>query len=268
MDGIKGTDYSGDMIGFLVKKTFFDLWDNLFRIALINLGFIASTAIPLFVPQLLESVPALSLAVLGIGIVWCLIYLAMAAFSLTAVSDCGSFEFRDFLTRVKPACLAGLGMAGGVCLLMLVMLAIRFYVSMISLTGLLLAATVFWLTAVGVLSFQFFLPVCARLNRTVFKIIGKCFLIFFDNPLFCIFSFLSCVIILGLSVFTALLFPGPAGVLLYLDEALRLRLLKYDWLEANPGSNRRRIPWDALLAEERERVGRRSLKNLIFPWKD
>jgi hypothetical protein len=69
-------------------------------------------------------------------------------------------------------------------------------------------------------------------------------------------------------VFLAFLFPGPAGILLYLDEAMRLRIFKYDWLEANPGENRRKIPWDTLLIDDRERTGTRSLKNFIFPWKD
>jgi hypothetical protein len=73
---------------------------------------------------------------------------------------------------------------------------------------------------------------------------------------------------LAVSLFLALLFPGPAGILLFLDEAMRLRLLKYDWLEANPDANRRKIPWDALLIEEREKTGTRSLKSFIFPWKD
>jgi hypothetical protein len=70
----------------------------------------------------------------------------------------------------------------------------------------------------------------------------------------------------------AFLLPGPAGLLLFLDEALRLRLLKYDWLEANPdttGSKKRRqIPWDAILIEEREKTGDRSFRSFIFPWKD
>ncbi|MDR2103555.1 MAG: hypothetical protein LBP42_05565, partial [Treponema sp.] len=74
--------------------------------------------------------------------------------------------------------------------------------------------------------------------------------------------------LLGMSVFLAFLFPGPAGILLYLDEAVRLRIFKYDWLEANPGENRRKVPWDALLIDDREKTGTRSLKSFIFPWKD
>jgi hypothetical protein len=44
-------------------------------------------------------------------------------------------------------------------------------------------------------------------------------------------------------------------------------MYKYDYLEKNPG-DRRRIPWDALLVEDRERVGKRTLKGMIFPWKE
>jgi hypothetical protein len=89
-----------------------------------------------------------------------------------------------------------------------------------------------------------------------------------DNPLFCILSFILTLVMLVLSVVLAFLLPGPGGVLLFLDEGLRLRLLKYDWLEANPEANRRKIPWETLLIDEQEKTGTRSFKSFIFPWKD
>ncbi|GHT81356.1 hypothetical protein FACS1894130_13030 [Spirochaetia bacterium] len=110
--------------------------------------------------------------------------------------------------------------------------------------------------------------VSARLEDNHFKALKKCFLIFFDNGGFCVFSFIHNLILLALSVFLAFLLPGPAGILLFMDEALRLRLMKYDWIELNPDENRRKIPWDALLIDERDRTGTRSFKNFIFPWKD
>ncbi len=33
------------MFGFLIKKAFFDMWDNMFRILLMNLGYILVLAI-------------------------------------------------------------------------------------------------------------------------------------------------------------------------------------------------------------------------------
>jgi hypothetical protein len=138
--------------------------------------------------------------------------------------------------------------------------------------GILLGALLFWTLGLALISFQFFFAIRARLATTPKKIIKKCFIIFFDNPGFSIFSLLFTLVTLILSLIFALLIPGPAGLLLFLDEGLRLRLMKYDWLEANPptetDSKRRPIPWDALLIEEREKTGTRTLRNFIFPWKD
>lgn len=257
------------MIGFLIKKTFFDLWDNMFRVALVNLGFIASAAFPIFIPSLLETAPPLALLALLVGILWCFVYLMAAALSLKAVSDYGGFGFADFFRNLKAAWPAGLLMGFLVFLLVLMVTeVIPFYIGMNSIVGLLLAALIFWTLIAGILSLQFFPAVRARLDTKLSKVIKKCFLIFFDNPGLSIFSLLHNLVLLVISTLLAFLFPGPAGILLYLDEALRLRLLKYDWLEANPGANRRKIPWDALLIDEREKTGVRSLKNFIFPWKD
>jgi hypothetical protein len=271
MDTEGDIPYSVRMLGFLLKKTFFDLWDNLFRAALVNLGFIVSVSIPVFIPPLLESVPVLSLVTLFIGVLWCFVYLVTAAVSLKAVSDYGSFGFGDFFRNMKAAWPAGL--VAGFLVFILILLAVRvipFYLGMeaMPLLGLFLAAVIFWTLVIGILSLQFFPAVRARLDTKIIKIIKKCFVIFFDNSGFCVFSCIFSAVFLILSAFLAFLFPGPAGVLLFLDEGLRLRLLKYDWLEANPEENRRKIPWDALLIDEREKTGTRSLRNFIFPWKD
>jgi hypothetical protein len=262
------------MIGFLIKKTFFDLWDNLFRVALLNLGFIASVAVPVFVPGLLVDIPVLSIIILVAGVLWCTVYLAAAAYSLKSVSDYGAFGFGDFFHNLKQVWPTGLVMAALVIVFgFLITLVIPFYLNISSLFGLFLAAVVFWSAVVGVLSFQFLFAIRTRLDTKLTKVVKKSFVFFFDNAGFCLFSFIHNAVLLVVSVFLAFLFPGPAGILLYLDEAMRLRLLKYDWLEANPPApgepaRRRKIPWDALLIDERERTGTRTLKSFIFPWKD
>ena len=274
------------MIGFLIKKTFFDFWDNMFRMVLVNLGFIASLAIPIFLPGLI-SIPVLPYFVLAAGILWCFIYLAAAALSVKAISDYGIFGFSDFLTNLKEGCKAGLALGiTGVLLFIIAWNAIPFYLQLHSLFGLFLAAVIFWTMAAAVCSLQFFFAVRARLDTKLIKIYKKSFIIFFDNPGFTIYLLLHTIVplilsavlvmrfpgLVGLLLFLVTLLPGPAGVLLFLDEGLRLRLLKYDWLEANPdetgSKKRRKIPWDALLIDEREKTGTRSFRNFIFPWKD
>jgi hypothetical protein len=257
------------MIGFLIKKTFFDMWDNMFRIALVNLGFIVSAAFPIFVPSLLAPFPVAAILTLLIGILWCFVYLMTAALSLRNISDYGSFGFADFFKNLKIAWPAGLVMGLLVFLLLFLLITvIPWYLGQQSIIGLLLGALIFWTFVIGILSFQYFPAIRSRLDTKLLKVIKKCFLIFFDNPGLSIFSLIHNLVLLVISALLAFLFPGPAGILLYMDEALRLRLLKYDWLEANPGANRRKIPWDALLIDERDRTGSRSLKSFIFPWKD
>ena len=260
------------MIGFLIKKTFYDLWDNMFRLVLLNMGFIASLAILVFLPGLIP-IPILSILMSSVGFLWCFVYLAAAALSVKALSDYGVFGFSDFLANLKEGWKAGLALGiAGFLLYAVARNAIPFYLQMDSLLGLFLAAVIFWTVATAICSFQFFFAIRARLDTKLVKVFKKCFIIFFDNPGFAIYALLHTIVTLIISLIFALLLPGPAGLLLFLDEALRLRLLKYDWLEANPdetGSKKRRqIPWDAILIDEREKTGTRSFRNFLFPWKD
>jgi len=276
MDDTVNFTYYKRMIGFLVKKTFFDVWDNMIRIVLLNLGFILSLTIPILLPGFIP-IPALAVAVFAVGCLWCTVYLAAAALSLKAISDYGVFSFADFWANLKAGWPAGITLGFiGFFFFLAIKIIIPFYLQMNSLIGLLLAAVVFWTLALTLIASQFFCAIRARLDTKPLKIIKKCFIIFFDNAGFSIFTLLYTIVTLILSVVFAFLLPGPAGILLFFDEALRLRLMKYDWLEANPpaeGSpNRRRlrraIPWDAILIEEREKTGSRTFRNFIFPWKD
>ena len=62
--------------------------------------------------------------------------------------------------------------------------------------------------------------------------------------------------------------PGISAVVLWISVGLKLRLYKYDYLEKNPEANRKKIPWDALLVADKDRVGKRTLRGMIFPWKE
>ena len=260
------------MIGFLLRKTLYDLWDNMFKIVTLNIGFVACTAIPIFLPVLvskfIDSI-AVDLVIIAFGILICSLYLSAASFSIKVISDYGNFTFADFIKSFKVTWISGIIMAGFVFLIfMIVTVVIPFYLTMQPpAAGLALCAVIFWTAVFALLSFQFYYTVFSRLGEKPIKSIKKCLLISIDNTGFSVFMFIHNVIALLLSAVLAFMFPGPVGVLLYLDEALRLRLLKYEWLEANPGANRRKIPWDALLIEDRSKTGTRSLRNFIFPWK-
>ena len=99
------------------------------------------------------------------------------------------------------------------------------------------------------------------------KTLRKCFIIAGDNMGFTIFFLLYNIVCLALTVFTMGLVPGIAGMNLASHDAVRLLMLKYDYLEEHPDADRRHLPWADILYDEEEKVGPRSLKSMIFPWK-
>ncbi len=256
------------MFGFLVKKAFFDMWDNMFRIILMNLGYIVVLTIFWLAFEVAAVVP-LSLALLFVGVGVLAVYTGAVSRMCSDIADYKQPGFADFFGYVKESYGTSLLLALVVAVYIFVIrVAFQFYGGMKSLAGPLAVALLFWVTLAWIFASQYYFPIQSRLDRKFRKIFRKTFLLFFDKPGFSVGLLLVAAIVFVASVLTALLLPGIASILLWWNVAFKLRMYKYDWLEKNPGENRRRIPWDALLIEDRERVGKRTLKGLIFPWKE
>jgi uncharacterized membrane protein YesL len=257
------------MFGFLIKKCFFDMWDNLFRVIIMNLGFLIVLAIFFLLAPVFLSLPGLFFTVIAIGVAALSVYTGVVSRMTTDIADYKQPGFSDSWAYLKETWKGSLLVAlcavvyGGV-----LVVAFRFYGGLKSAVGPLAVSLLFWVTVGIILAAQYLFPVRSRLDRSFRKVLRKSFLLFFDNPAFSIGLLIGALLISGISVFTALLLPGLATLLLWWNAGLKLRLYKYDWLEQNPDANRRRVPWDALLVEDRERVGKRTLKGMIFPWKE
>lgn len=257
------------MIGFLLKKTFYDFWDNMLRLAMLNFGLIILAAIPLLISRLFGSSALASVLLLVLGIALLCVYMAAVSLLVRRVSDYGSFTLADVGNAIRKAWPVGLILASIVVVLTLIAMAsLPFYFSMGSLLGVFAGSMVFWILVVVLLALQFYLPVYARIDKSPLLIIKKCLMLCFDNLGLSISIALVNIAVLVLSLFAVFIFPGPASMLLLVDEAVRLSLLKYEYINANPGTNRRRIPWELILEDDRERTGTRSLRSIIFPWKD
>lgn len=260
--------YRAGMFGFLVKKAFFDMWDNMFRIILMNLGYIVVLAIFWLAITVAAIVP-LSIFLIFVGIAVLAVYTGGVSRLCMDIADYKQPGLSDFIGFVKESLPSSLLVALVILVYaFIISVAFRFYGGLAGLAGPLAVALLFWVTAAAVFASQFFFPIQSRLDRKFRKIIRKSFLVFFDNPGFSLGLFFVAIIVLVASILTALLLPGIASILLWWNVGFKLRMYKYDWLEQNPGENRKRVPWDALLVEDRERVGKRTLKGLIFPWKE
>ncbi|UCF98604.1 MAG: hypothetical protein JSV89_03480 [Spirochaetaceae bacterium] len=256
------------MFGFLIKKSFFDMWDNLIRIVILNLGFILAFALIIYFPLLFRDIPVLFFMALGIGMGILFVYAGVVSNFTARIADYSKPEFKDFLPTLKATYPTSLLFAlVNLVLVILFQVAFRVYGGIQSFIGPLASSFLFWVLIFWILAFQYFFSVQARLDRNFRKIIKKMFLLLLDNPLFTVGLFIGTLVTAAVSVFTALLLPGIATIFLWWNVALKLRLYKYDYLEEHPDA-RRNIPWDALLTEDRERVGKRTLKGMIFPWKE
>jgi len=254
------------MFGFLVKKAFFDMWDNLFRVLIMNLGYIVILAIFYLLSSLL---PGLFIVTGLVGLALLTVYTGGVSRMCADIADYRQPGFADFFRFVRESFPSSLLLALTIGVYgLIVSVAFSFYGGLKSIFGPLAVALLFWVTVAGLLAAQYYFPIQSRLDRKFRKIARKTFLVFFDNPGFSIGLAFGALIVMGVSVFTALLVPGVTTVLLWWNVACKLRLYKYDWLEQNPGANRRHVPWDALLVEDRERVGKRTLRGMIFPWRE
>lgn len=254
----------------MIKKSFFDLWDNFLPAILLNLGFIAVLAIPMALPSALTAAgAAFAVAARIIGVLALFVYTGAAAMIARDITNYESAEWRNFWEYLKETWPAGL-VLGTIYLLhaFLVSVAIPVYGNMQGILGLAALAFLFWASVIWLISSLFYFPIRSRLDTKIGKVLKKCFIVFFDNTGFAIYTAIGFVVIGILSVFTAFLLPGLAGLLIWVQAGMKLRLYKYDYLEEHPETQRRDIPWDELLLDDRDRVGKRTLRGMIFPWKE
>ncbi len=264
------------MILFYLKKNFCDGWDNLLWIALFNICLLVWAALGFYLVSLTALIPILSILVI-------LFFICSSMIPIFSLSDACSrivnFKsvpigevFANFKNVWKIAICFGIVIS---CILFTILVGLPFYFQMYTqsanLIYLLFLSMIFWILLIGLLALQWFMPLQSQLGGGFKKNIKKCFILLFDNLGFSLFLGLYTIFIFVFSAILAFMAPGITGVLLAHNNALRLRMYKYDWLEEHPEippkEARKQIPWDELVAEDRETLGPRDIKSFIFPWK-
>ena len=153
-------------------------------------------------------------------------------------------------------------------IIVIMFFVIPFYMALEGIIGTLLSVIMVWVAVFLLLAMPYYFALSSYLpGDGPLKTFKKCFIIMGDNIGFTLFFAVYNVILLILTVVTMGFIPGVAGMNLACHDAIKLMMLKYDYLEANPDTDRRHLPWDDILFDEREKVGPRSLRNMIFPWK-
>lgn len=272
------------MYGFILKKNFFDAWDNLLSVIITNilflltgLGIVILSAF--FTNHCAETITdgafySIQMLILLLGLI-VLSIIAFAYGELAAkIVDFKGIGLLDFFKEI-PGVLKD-------AILFAILIAAIIFVSGYSLTyymiqqqsfmGLCVGALLFWIDIFILLSLQWFIPIRSAMHNSFRKTLKKCFIIFFDNTGYSILLAINNLVMIALSVLFIGFIPSIGGISIAKQNALRIRLYKYDYLEEHPElrtkKERRQIPWEELIYDDRETVGTRKLRNLLFPWKD
>lgn len=190
------------------------------------------------------------------------------AFVLRDIISYKPFNKGNILKGIKWAIKPGL--QSSVLLIFLVFSAtvtFPFYASSGGYFGLLALGLSFWLYSGMSFTLMYLIPVQALLELSFKKSLKMAFVLFIDSPFWALLVAVHGLFCLALSPFLAFMIPGLSVAIIGQLEIVRLRLLRFDWLKSNKGV-KSPTPWKQLLREEEELVGHRSIKELVFPWKN
>lgn len=258
------------MIGFIIKKAFWDTWDNLFKVIILNFLTLPSIGLTYLGLKILVSGNFLGLIFVFISLVVLIIHLGASAYLVRDIGNTNFNSLKDYIKYLKEDFSVKIKFALAWSVFIVVtMFSITFYLGGTGLLSLVPLALVFWFALTTAIATLFFFPIKTRLEGDFKKLIKKSFILLLDNPGAALFTFVYTIVLFVLSVPTiGLLPPGLISILFVVDTTTHMYELKYDYLEANPDADRKKIPWKELYYELNENIGPRSFRSLIFPWKD
>lgn len=271
------------MFGFLIKKNFCDGWDNMFALLIVNLVFLVSGTLILGGWRLLViKTPVGESETLSFIIIWVALFLLLFAYNICSfafgeqavtIANFGGVKFADFFKKIpsvlKDAALYSLLITA---LTLLSYVGIRWYFAQGTYLYLFMGCVFVWFDLFAVLTLQWFGAIRSIMQNNFKKCLKKSLILMVDNTGFTIGMALYSLVLLAFSVFLIGFMPSVAGIILSRVNALRLRLYKYDYLELHPELKTKRerkdIPWEELLYEDKETLGPRKFRSFIFPWKE
>lgn len=259
------------VFGFLIKKAFFDWWDAFLPATVVNLGFVLVLLVPSLLPSAVVGFGAVAAyAVFVPSVLLVFVYLGGVSAVAHEIAEYRSVSWSAFAGGVRASIPVALSF-GGIAIVHVALLIVAVPVYVIELggmVGMLALSILFWISLAWFLAALFIFPASRRLAARPRTALSRAFMFALDNPLFAFATAIVGVVMMVASVFTALLIPGIVGLFVLLEDAMKLRMYRYDWLRENPTGKRRDVPWDELLYDDRDRIGKRSLRGMIFPWKD
>jgi hypothetical protein len=256
------------MLLFLVKKTFFDMWDNLFPVFILNICMIILVALLLLVPTFVEFT-GITFFLYIVGSLVILNFYIGAVYKYTlGISDYETGSIKDFILSIihswKENLASSLLMIGSGAI---ILVGLPYYFLSQSYLFIVFGVILMWVCITIFAAGLYFFPVSFRLKKNILQSIRISIAFVLENVVFTGFVLLVFILLIPLSLLLLLMFPGPVGMILWINECFKIRLYKYDYLKENPGADKKKIPWKDLIRSDVEKVGERTLRGMIFPWK-
>jgi len=258
------------MIFLFTKKAFFDSWDNLLSLIFYNLLYLIVLALLWLSFEVFTTFKLLGLLLLLFAFVLNAFYLSSLSFQTKTYVYYEATQFSAIFKNLFKKWQHSLLYATiQVALLSLVIIVVPFYFSFNSLLFYTIALALLWVALIVVFALMYYYPLAIIMQEDKpFKTLKKSLLLVVDNIGFTLYLALHTVGNFILTIFFVTLIPGASSIQLSHHVALKFLLYKYDYLEENEKANKKELPWDELLFEEDEKLGKRTLKGTIFPWRD
>ncbi len=256
------------MLGFSIRKAFYDGWDHVLALAAMNLVYVLMVlGIYLAGGMNLKEHTALSLAAIS------LIVLAYSIYSLGVFRNAYCYgkylknDIRLFFSVMREKLRYALF---HYLVTMLILAGALFvgpaYLSLGSMTGYFFGTLVLWVALSVLLAMQYYYPLCFYSpERGPLQIFRLCFAFFLDNIGYTLFLFLRTLFDLVVSALSAFVVPGLAGIAVSATTMTRLLIIRYEYLDNNVGISKKQADWEDILFDEKERLGKRSLLDALFP---
>lgn len=258
------------MIKFLIKKSFYDGWDNLVPSFIYNIACMVLIALYVFIVSAVEE--AQVMVFFGVSAVFLLLFciynFGVAGLTYRWSHYEGSWGpgFIDGIRKHIPHILV-LYLIAVVAFFYLAILFPAYFASQ-SFFGFFIGCMSLWVIAFIAIASQYYIPLCFFLDgENPFFIIKQCFVLTMDNLLFTLFVSIKTVFDFLLSALSFFFIPGLSFISLSHMDAVKLLHLRYRWAKEH-SCPKKDVNIKQMLEEENANIGERTIRNFFRPWKN
>lgn len=258
------------MFRFQIKKSFFDGWDNFLSLFLTNILFAALTIAFLLIAKANTDIQIGTFALMCtlFLLIICLLIQGTAGVAYGWVNGDSAYidNFRQVIKKTQHLFFF---FSISVVIFFCAVFLIPFYLASHSYMGIMIAVVMFWGFVLIIPAMQYYFPLSAYFaDDSSFLTFKKCLALTLNNKAFTLALTVKTIVEIGITICTCFLVPGFAGIAISHANAVKLLMIRSDYMREHAIQSRKGINYYRLFEEEEKKIGKRSIRNMIFPWRD